>query len=84
MAAFGQALTVETAIQQLVWAHTHAPEGPRKVALEYVTTSGRAIQVGKSDACGLACGGAGCCYFFGRKGGRQTGREGGHVMGGLF
>ncbi len=26
LAEFGRALTVETAIQQLVWAHAHAPE----------------------------------------------------------
>jgi hypothetical protein len=42
---FGHALTVETAVQQLVWAHAHAPEGARAVAMEYVVANCRAIQV---------------------------------------
>jgi hypothetical protein len=50
LAEFGRALTVETAIQQLVWAHARAPEGARAVAMEYVVANCRAIQVGfKSD-----------------------------------
>ena len=36
---FGRALTVQTAIQQLVWAHNCGPAGAREVALEYVTHS---------------------------------------------
>jgi hypothetical protein len=46
LAEFGRALTVATAIQQLVWAHAHAPEGARAVAMEYVVANCRAIQVG--------------------------------------
>jgi hypothetical protein len=30
LAEFGRGLTVETAIQQLVWAHAHAPEGAKR------------------------------------------------------
>jgi hypothetical protein len=56
LAEFGRALTVETAIQQLVWAHARAPEGARAVAMEYVVTNGRAIQVYMSVACSPACG----------------------------
>ena len=47
LAEFGRALTVQTAIPQLVWAHAHAPEGAREVAMEYVVANGRAIQVGR-------------------------------------
>ena len=46
LAEFGRALTVQTAIPQLVWAHAHAPEGARAVAMEYVVANCRAIQVG--------------------------------------
>ena len=56
LAEFGRALTVETAIQQLVWAHAHAPEGARGVAMEYVVANCRAIRVGCVRA---GCGGAG-------------------------
>jgi len=45
LAEFGRGLTVQTAIQQLVWAHAHAPEGARAVAMEYVVANCRAIQV---------------------------------------
>ena len=45
LAEFGRALTVETAIQQLLWAHAHAPEGARAVAMEYVVANCRAIRV---------------------------------------
>ncbi len=37
---------METAIQQLMWAHAHAPEGAREVAMKYVGGNLRAIQVG--------------------------------------
>ena len=53
---FGRALTVETAIQQLVWTHARAPEGARAVAMEYVVANCRAIRVGCVRA---RCGGAG-------------------------
>ena len=45
LAEFRRALTLETAVQQLVWAHAHAPEGARAVAMEYVVANCRAIQV---------------------------------------
>jgi hypothetical protein len=49
---------VERAIQQLVWAHAHAPEGARAVAMEYVVANCRAIRVGcVLAACAV---GAGC------------------------
>ena len=51
LAEFGRALTVETEIQQLVWAHAHAPEGARAVAMEYVVANGREIQVGLKILC---------------------------------
>ena len=35
---------METATEQLVWAHAHAPEGARAVAMEDVVANGRAIQ----------------------------------------
>jgi hypothetical protein len=45
-----RALAVETAIQQLVWAHAH-PERARAVAMEYVVANGRTIQVGLKKLC---------------------------------
>ena len=36
---------MQTAIQQLVWAHAHAPEGARAVAMRFVVANCRAIQV---------------------------------------
>ena len=45
LAEFGRALTVQTAIPQLVWAHAHAPENARAVAMQYVVANCRAIQV---------------------------------------
>jgi hypothetical protein len=61
LAEFGRALTVETAIQQLVWAHAHAPEGARAVAMEYVVANCHAIRVGCVRA-GHGVRGAGCCW----------------------
>ena len=51
LAEFGRALTVETAIQQLVWAHAHAPEGARAVVMEYVVAHCRAIRGGGVRRC---------------------------------
>ncbi len=45
LAEFRRALTLETAVQQLVWAHAHAPEGARAVAMEFVVANCGAIQV---------------------------------------
>ena len=47
---------METAIQQLMWAHARAPEGALAVAMEYVVVNVRAIQVYMNVACSLACG----------------------------
>jgi len=56
LAEFGRALTVETAIQQLLWAHAHAPEGARGVAMKFVVGNGRAIQVRSLDSvCSSVC-----------------------------
>ena len=46
LAEFGRALTVQTAVEQLVWAHAHAPEGARAVAMRFVVANCGAIQVG--------------------------------------
>ena len=40
---FARVLTVQTAIQQLVWAHNCGPAGAREVALENVTANRHAI-----------------------------------------
>jgi hypothetical protein len=42
---FGRVLTVQTAIQQLAWAHNRGTAGAREVALQYVTANRHAIQV---------------------------------------
>jgi sugar lactone lactonase YvrE len=61
LAEFGRTLTVETAIQQLVWAHARAPEGARAVAMEYVVTNCRAIQVGYTSDVRMFSGVPGAC-----------------------
>jgi len=43
---FGKALTEQTAISQLVWAHARAPEGAREIAMKYVVANCGSIQVG--------------------------------------
>jgi hypothetical protein len=43
--AFGGGLTVHTAIEHLVWAHTHGSEEARGLAMAYVVQHIRAIQV---------------------------------------
>ena len=43
--AFGGGLTVHTAIEHLVWAHTHGPEEARRLAMAYVVQHYKAIQV---------------------------------------
>ncbi len=44
--AFGRGLKVETAVEQLVWAHNHGPAEARTVATEYFVRNGRRVQVG--------------------------------------
>jgi len=44
--AFGRGLKVNTAVEQLVWAHNHGPAEARTVATEYFVRNGRRIQVG--------------------------------------
>ena len=43
--AFGRGLKVNTAVEQLVWAHNHGPAEARAVATEYFVRNGRRIQV---------------------------------------
>ena len=43
--AFGKGLTVETAVEGLVWAHGSGPEAARRVAEAYVVAHFKAIQV---------------------------------------
>ena len=45
LAEFGLGLTADTAMEQLVWSHAHAPEGSRAVAMEFVVANCGAIQV---------------------------------------
>ena len=44
--AFGRGLKVNTAIEQLVWAHSDGPAEARTVAKEYFVRNGRRIRVG--------------------------------------
>jgi hypothetical protein len=44
--AFGRGLKVDTAVEQLVWAHNHGPAEARTVATEYFVRNGLRIQVG--------------------------------------
>ena len=44
--AFGRGLKVDTAIEQLVWAHSDGPAEARKVATEYFVRNCRRIRVG--------------------------------------
>jgi len=43
--AFGRGLTVNTAIEQLVWAHSDGPAEARTVATGYFVRNGRRIRV---------------------------------------
>ena len=43
--AFGRGLKVDTAVEQLVWAHIDGPAEARTVATEYFVRNGRRIQV---------------------------------------
>jgi hypothetical protein len=55
LAEFGRALTVETAVQQLVWAHRRGL-GARELALKFATANCQAIQVAVSYLACYACG----------------------------
>ena len=43
--AFLRGLSVHTAIEQLVWAHTHGPAEARIMTTEYLVCNGRRIRV---------------------------------------
>ena len=43
--AFRRGLTVHTAIEQLVWAHTHGPAEARTMATDYFVRNGNRIKV---------------------------------------
>jgi len=49
--AFGRGLRVDTAVEQLVWAHNHGPAEARTVATEYFVRDVRRIQVGAMFEC---------------------------------
>jgi DNA-binding beta-propeller fold protein YncE len=49
--AFGRRLKVDTAVEQLVWAHTDGPAEARTVATEYMVRNGRRIRVGTICRC---------------------------------
>ena len=49
--AFGRRLKVDTAIEQLVWAHSDGPAEARKVATEYFVRNCRRIRVGTIYNC---------------------------------
>jgi len=49
--SFQRGLTVETAIEQLVWAHNNGPEEARTVATEYFVDNCRRIRVGSVCDC---------------------------------
>ena len=39
LAEFGRSLTVDTAVEQVVWVYAHALEGARAVAMKYVVAN---------------------------------------------
>ncbi len=49
--AFGRGLKVDTAVEELVWAHLFGPAETRKAATEYFVLNGRRIQVGSICDC---------------------------------
>ncbi len=49
--AFGRGLKVDTAVEQLVWAHNHGPAEARTVATEYFVHNSRRIRVGSFCDC---------------------------------
>ena len=51
MKAFSRGLKVNTAIEELVWAHSEGPAEARKVATEYFAHNYRRIQVGTIYNC---------------------------------
>jgi hypothetical protein len=51
MKAFSRGLKVNTAIEELVWAHSEGPAEARKVATEYFARNYRRIQVGTIYNC---------------------------------
>jgi hypothetical protein len=53
MEAFGRGLKVDTAVEQLVWAHNHGPAEARTVATGFFVRNGLRIQVGVM--CDIVC-----------------------------
>ena len=51
--AFRRGLKVDTAVEELVWAHLVGPAEARTVATEYFVRNGRRIQVGSMCDCAL-------------------------------
>ena len=49
--SFHRGLTVDTAIEQLVWAHNNGPEEARTVATKYFVDNCRRIRVGSVCDC---------------------------------
>ncbi len=49
--AFGRGFKVNTAVEQLVWAHNHGLAVARSVAAEYFARGGRRIQVDAMFEC---------------------------------
>jgi hypothetical protein len=56
LSQFWRALTVETAVQHLVWAHRRGHVGARELALKFMTANCQAIQVALSYLACSACG----------------------------
>jgi hypothetical protein len=52
--SFQRGLTVDTAIEQLVWAHNNGPEEARTVATEYFVDNCRRIRVGSACDCAFS------------------------------
>jgi hypothetical protein len=53
--AFGRGLKVDTAVEQLVWAHNHGPAEARTLAAEFFVRNVRRIQVGAMCECECVC-----------------------------
>jgi hypothetical protein len=51
--AFRRGLTVDTAVEGLVWAHLFGPAEARTVATEFFVRNGRRIKVGSICDCSL-------------------------------
>jgi hypothetical protein len=64
--AFRRGLTVDTAVEELVWAHLFGPAEARAVATEYFVRNGRRIKVGSirdCSFCSMYIEGCGSCLL---------------------